>query len=117
MKIRPVGTELFRVEGQTDGLTDIFLSILTKLEFLEFSEKYSNIKFHENPSSGNRVVPCVWTDGRTDRHILVRFERNLNFLDSFPENIQISNFIKIRPVGAELFHVDGQTDGLTDMTK
>jgi hypothetical protein len=29
---------------------------------LEFSqhifEKYSNIKFHENPSSGSRVVPC-----------------------------------------------------------
>jgi hypothetical protein len=25
--------------------------------------KSSNIKFHENPSSGNRVVPC----GRTDR--------------------------------------------------
>jgi len=26
------------------------------------------------------------------------------------ENIQISNFVKIRPEGAELFHVDGQTD-------
>jgi hypothetical protein len=26
-------------------------------------EKYSNIKFNENPSSGSRVVPC----GRTDR--------------------------------------------------
>jgi len=24
------------------------------------------------------------------------------------ENIQISNFIKIRPVGAELFHADGR---------
>jgi len=34
---------------------------------LEFSgrifEKYSNIKFHENPLSGSRVVPC----GRTDK--------------------------------------------------
>jgi len=30
-------------------------------------EKYSNIKFHENPSSGSRVVPCGQTDGRTDR--------------------------------------------------
>jgi len=29
-------------------------------------EKYSNIKFHENPSSGSRVVPCEWTDERTD---------------------------------------------------
>jgi len=25
-------------------------------------EKYSNIKFHENPSSGSRVVPCGQTD-------------------------------------------------------
>ena len=27
----------------------------------------------------------------------------------------MSNFIKIRPVGAELFHADTQTDGRTDM--
>jgi len=27
-------------------------------------EKYSNVKFHENPSTGSPVVPC----GRTDRH-------------------------------------------------
>ena len=26
------------------------------------------------------------------------------------KNAQISNFIKILPVGAELFHADGQTD-------
>jgi hypothetical protein len=25
-------------------------------------EKASNIKFHENPSNGSRVVPCGWTD-------------------------------------------------------
>jgi len=38
---------------------------------LEFSrwifEKSSNIKFHENPSSGSRIVPCRWTDRQTDR--------------------------------------------------
>jgi hypothetical protein len=28
----------------------------------------------------------------------------------FKKNPQISNFIKIRPVGAELFHADGQTE-------
>jgi hypothetical protein len=32
--------------------------------FRQIFEKYSNIKFHEIPSSGSRVVPC----GRTDRH-------------------------------------------------
>ena len=38
---------------------------------LEFSrhilEKYSNIKFDANPSSGSRVVRCGQMDGRTDR--------------------------------------------------
>ena len=33
----------------------------------------------------------------------------------FSKNMQISNFIKIRQVGADLFHADGQTDGQTDM--
>jgi hypothetical protein len=38
-----------------------------KLEFcLQTFEKYSNIKFNENPSSGSRAVPCGLMDGRTD---------------------------------------------------
>jgi len=37
-----------------------------KLEFSgQVSEKYSNIKFHENPFSGSGVVTC--TDVQTDR--------------------------------------------------
>ena len=36
---------------------------------------------------------------------------------SFGKKSQVSNFIKIRPVGAVLFHADGRTDGQTDMTK
>jgi len=31
-------------------------------------------------------------------------------LQIFFNNIQISNFMKIRPVAAELFHAEGQTD-------
>jgi hypothetical protein len=39
--------------------------ILMKLEFSsQICEKYSNIKFQENPSSGSRVVSC----GQMDRH-------------------------------------------------
>jgi len=38
--------------------------------------------------------------------ILVRFEWDLNFLDIFSKNNQVSNFTKIRPVRAELFHAD-----------
>jgi len=34
-----------------------------KLEFSEYIfEKYSNIEFHKNLSSGSRVVPCEKTD-------------------------------------------------------
>jgi len=37
--------------------------ILMKLEiFWQIFEKYSNSKFHENPSSGSRVVPCRQRD-------------------------------------------------------
>jgi len=37
-----------------------------KLKFSgQISEKYPDIKFNENPSSGGRVVPC----GRTDKEI------------------------------------------------
>jgi len=40
-----------------------------KTEFSQqFFDKYSYIKFHENPSSGGRDVPCGQTDGRTDIH-------------------------------------------------
>jgi F0F1-type ATP synthase gamma subunit len=35
---------------------------------------------------------------------------NQNFLNQFSKNPQISNFMKIHPVAAELFDVDRQTD-------
>ena len=42
--------------------------------------------------------------------ILVRFYWNFSILDRFSKNPQMLNFMKIRPVGAELFLVDGRTD-------
>jgi hypothetical protein len=42
-------------------------TILMKLEFSrQIIEKYSNIKFHEKPSCGSRVVLRRRTDGKTD---------------------------------------------------
>jgi len=49
------------------------------------------------------------TDGLTDTTKLIVAFRN--FLDRFSKNTQISNFVKIRSVGAELIHADGRTDG------
>ena len=46
--------------------------------------------------------------------ILVRIYGNWNFMDRFLKNSQVLNFTKIRLMGAELFHVDGQTDRRTD---
>ena len=56
--------------------------------------------------------------------LLVKYALSLSyfnqtkFLNKFPKNILISNFKKIRPKGAELFHecsqMDGPTDGRTD---
>jgi hypothetical protein len=43
--------------------------IVMKLEFSrQIFEKYSNIEFHEYPSSGSRVVSHGRTDGRTEAH-------------------------------------------------
>jgi hypothetical protein len=53
--------------------------------------------------------------------ILVKFYWKLSFVDRFSKNAQMSNFMKIRSMGAELFHLnwrnDGRTDGEKDMTK
>jgi hypothetical protein len=37
-----------------------------------------------------------------------------NFLDIFSKSTQISNFVKIRLVVAELFSADGRIDGRTE---
>ena len=54
----------------------LFLSDINEIEFsLRIFEKSSNIKFHENVSSGSRVVPCgrkdSWTGGQTDMTKLI----------------------------------------------
>jgi hypothetical protein len=45
------------------------------------------------------------------------FNETSIFFDRVSKNNQISNFMKIHPVEAELFHADRRTDGWTYMRK
>jgi hypothetical protein len=57
--------------------------ILMKTEFFpHIFEKYPNIKFHENLSSGSRAVPCGCMDGQD--------EANCHYLMNTPNNVQWS---------------------------
>ena len=74
---------------------------------LEFSgqifEKSLNVEFHENPSSGSRVVPCGRTDRRTNLTKLIVAFRNFENAPKMGEhrvhhmhmeeakNLQVSN--------------------------
>jgi hypothetical protein len=60
------------------------------------------------------IVINVHRSSCTVPFILLEFEWNLNFLHRFLKNIPTQNFIKIRAVGADLFHADGKTDRRTD---
>jgi hypothetical protein len=42
--------------------------------------------------------------------VIVRFERNLKFINRFSKNTEMSNFLKISPSGTELLFAEGQTD-------
>ena len=59
-------------------VTVILVRFLWKLNFLDrFSKKSTNIKFHENPTSGSRVFNADGkTDGRTDMTKLIVAFRN-----------------------------------------
>jgi len=52
----------FQVKG-LPFLTDFNRTYIFSLSTFE---KSTNITFHGNPASENRIVPCVQTDGRTD---------------------------------------------------
>jgi hypothetical protein len=43
------------------------------------------------------------------------FNKTLILQNDFRRNTQISNFTKICPVEAELFHADGRADGMTKL--
>jgi predicted transcriptional regulator len=83
-------------EKITEHRVCVFISSTTSVWNVSHSKKNS-ARCH-NCTQVSREVP-----------IIVRLWGNLNFLNRFSKNTQISNLIKIRPLGAELFHADGRT--------
>jgi hypothetical protein len=59
------------------------------------------------------MIKNVYWSSCKEPVIIVRFWETWIFFDIFSKNSQISNFMKIRPRGAELFHSDGRSDGQT----
>ena len=60
------------------------------------------------------MIKNVYRSSCTVPAIPARLQWSLNFLDRVSNGTQISNFMKIRPVGAKLFHADRQTERQTD---
>jgi hypothetical protein len=71
-----------------------------KLEFfLEFFKKYSNIKFHENPSSGSRIVNA---DGRTYMTMLIVTSRNFAKAPKHTPNYKLQTYKDMMMIAATL---------------
>ena len=65
-------------------------------------------------SHSRRIQRDIVINVKTPSHkvtvIFVGFQWNLNLRDIFLKKSRIPNSIKIRPVGAEMFHADGHTE-------
>jgi len=78
-----------KIVHRTSYKVPLFFQILLKLEFSRqnLKKKYSNVKCHESPFIGTRVVPC----GRTDITQLILTFRNFA---NAPENHSDVNWFR-----------------------
>ena len=89
---------LSSVEGKGGGASNVLLFSLQL-----FSETFSDLRRTEQDM-------IIYMPLCNVPVILVTFRWNLNFLRRFSKNNQTSNLMKIRPVGAKLFHTEGRAD-------
>jgi hypothetical protein len=72
----------------------LFLQYFSEKFFWGIFEKHANIKFHENSSSGSRVVPCGRADGRASMtKLIVAFRKFANA----PKNCEVVIVINWAP--------------------
>ena len=91
--------------------------ILMNFEFSRnILEKFSKIKFHENPSSGSRVVPCRdgQTDGRADGQTDGRTDRRTDGQTDGRTDRRTDGRTDRRTDRRTDGQTDGRTDGRTD---
>jgi hypothetical protein len=67
LTLRRTEWDIVNMHSSSCRVPVIIEPILMQLDFFwQIFEKYINTKFHENPSSGSRVVQCGRMEGRTD---------------------------------------------------
>jgi len=86
----------------------------TKLHF-DFSTNLSETS-HSKKNSAIYDQKCILVFMYSTRYSC-QVSMKLQFSLQIFENTQVSNFMKIRSAGAELFHADGQTGGNRHTTK
>ena len=66
----------------------------------QISEKYSNIKFNENPSIGSRVVDCGLKGGQTDMALIVAFRNFANMFKNELVYVRVCSFVAVSSTSA-----------------
>ena len=94
--------------------TTLKKKLLNTQSVLKFSlQRLSETLFILSKTEWDKIG-IVYLSSSNEPVNLVRFFWNFNFLYTFPKNTHLSNFMKIRPVGADVFHANKRTEGQTD---